>query len=76
MIYEILLQRANEIAKDQFWLTEEHLARILEISEKSLKHFYKRPEDKQPPRIVVGHEVRFPKEAIIEWIAKTQARGA
>jgi len=74
-IYELLLMRANELYPGKVWLTEENLAVILEVRPSTIKSYYKRPEDKQPPRLVIGKEMKFPKERVLEWFVKVQGRG-
>lgn len=59
------------------WLTTGDLAEVFECDAKAIhswiKATLKLPEEKHPPRIKLGREVRFPKAEFLVWIG-TQAK--
>jgi phage terminase Nu1 subunit (DNA packaging protein) len=72
MVQEIILTFEELFPKKAF-LTVEDLRLILDCSPQVIQNWSRRADPaKRPPRLQIGKEVRYPKKALAEWLAREQ----
>lgn len=70
-----LLEDVNLLYPGRAFLTVLELADFLACDVKVIYNWTKRTDPKrQPPRLLIGKSLRFPKKEIIKWLAHEQLR--
>lgn len=65
-----LLREADRLFPEKPLLSVADVARFLSCEERVVHNWLKRGGDGTPPKLIIGKEVRFPKETLIQWIAE------
>lgn len=74
---EEIVQELSHIFPEKSLLTLEDVCTSLECDEQTIYNWAKRSDPKrQPPRIMVGKKLRFPKRDFVRWLVEEQAMGA
>jgi predicted DNA-binding transcriptional regulator AlpA len=72
-MYEAIITSLTEVFRDKPLLTVEDICAGLGCSATVVYNWLKRPNPaKRPPKIKLGQEVKFPRGAFVEWLAKDQ----
>jgi excisionase family DNA binding protein len=76
-MYETLFQEMERLYPQKGLLTVEEICEFLSCDKETVYNWTKRSNRKrQPPRLMIGKTLRFPKKDFAKWLSEEQLRGS
>ena len=76
-MYEALIEDMDRLFPNKSFLTIEEVCEFLVCDRETIYNWSKRNDPKrQPPRLMIGKTLRFPKKDFVRWLTEVQLRGS